>query len=56
MKVFFLELSFLAFSSIISAKPEAQKLASVIRTYWGPVIGYLRANPHDSASAALIAL
>ena len=53
---FFLEWRFLSFSSsIISAYPEARKQASVIRTYCRPVIGCLRANPHASASAALIA-
>ena len=54
---FFFEFSFLwSFSWIISACPEVLRLPFVNRTYCCPVIGCLRANPHASASAALIAL
>ena len=56
-KVFRLESNFLSsISSIISAYPDARKLASVISTYCFPATGCLRASPHASARLALMAL
>ena len=56
-KVFRLESNFLSsFSSIISAYPQARKLASVISMYCFSATGFLRTSPHASARLALMAL